>query len=85
MTYHEGSFEMSAHSIDHFLKQFLALSPEEQQVIRARLNAQVISPPADDFGKMMKELGIGKPRDPGARPPPIPSPLAWKETASRSN
>jgi len=65
---------MSAHSIDHFLKQFLALSPEEQQVIRARLNAQVISPPADDFGKMMKELGIGMPRDPGAGPPnPIPA------------
>ena len=64
---------MSAHTVEHLLKQVLALSPEEQREIRDRIDAESTAAADDGFAKMMRELGIGQPREPGPRGPnPIP-------------
>ena len=59
---------MSERTVETLLKQLLALPPDEQREILAKLNSHA-HPAEDAFGKMLQELGIGKARRAGPRAP----------------
>jgi hypothetical protein len=60
---------MSGHTVENLVKQVLALSPEEQQEFRARLDAPSPNVVEDEFSKMLRETGFGQPRKAGPRAP----------------